>query len=392
MSTLYQTVLASRLSPPNAARVYAYLAIAMYEATVPAFGGRRSLRGQLKELGGSVPLPPDKVSWDAVVSAAALQVTRRLLVDESQRRSIYALHRAVVREQMDAGVPSDVLAASDVYGRAVAHSVNAWIAGDGYEELVDLPYAYRIGVGLWEPTPGPLNMSGPVEPYWHQVRPMALRSAAEVEPDARPSYSRDPASEFHRQATVVYETSRALTDSQKAIATFWSDNPGPSGLPSGHWMMIVRQACEARSVSLGPALEAYAMAGIALHDSFVNCWTWKYRILTMRPVTYIRRYIDRSWETFVPTPMFPEHTSGHSVASAAAAKVLSRVLGDHPYRDDTHAVRDIPARYFQSFNQAAMEAARSRLYGGIHYPLAIEVGFRQGTSIGGLVLSRVRTR
>jgi hypothetical protein len=49
-------------------------------------------------------------------------------------------------------------------------------------------------------------------------------------------------------------------------------------------------------------------------------------------------------------------------------------------------------RTFSSFSHAAEEAARSRLYGGIHFPHAISAGLVQGRELGELVLSRVRTR
>jgi hypothetical protein len=82
------------------------------------------------------------------------------------------------------------------------------------------------------------------------------------------------------------------------------------------------------------------------------------------------------------TPPFPEYTSGHSVASAAAAEVLTALFGDVPFTDATHRARGFRSRAFGSFRAAAAEAAVSRLYGGIHYPMAIDEGLRQGRCIG----------
>jgi membrane-associated phospholipid phosphatase len=80
------------------------------------------------------------------------------------------------------------------------------------------------------------------------------------------------------------------------------------------------------------------------------------------------------------------------VASPAAAEVLTALLGELPFTDDSHAPRGMPARSFTSFWHAAREAAQSRLYGGIHYPMSIENGFAQGEQLGAVVLSRLRTR
>jgi membrane-associated phospholipid phosphatase len=93
----------------------------------------------------------------------------------------------------------------------------------------------------------------------------------------------------------------------------------------------------------------------------------------------------------VDSPPFPEYTSGRSDASAAAATVLTDLVGDLAFTD-TNAVPAWGTRQFDSFRQAAEEAAISRLYGGIHYPMAIEFGMDQGDAIGALVIKRLQTR
>jgi membrane-associated phospholipid phosphatase len=157
-------------------------------------------------------------------------------------------------------------------------------------------------------------------------------------------------------------------------------------------MLIGTQVLQQEGARLDLSVEALARTGIALHEAFLNCWTWKYRYQLLRPITYVRRYIDPAWNTFINTPQFPEYTSGHSVASPAAATVLTHLLGDVPFVDNSHAARGYPARSFSSFHHAAAEAAQSRLYGGIHYPMAIAAGLAQGDQVASLVLARVQTR
>ena len=101
--------------------------------------------------------------------------------------------------------------------------------------------------------------------------------------------------------------------------------------------------------------------------------------------------IDSNWRSWVDTPPFPEYTSGHSVASAAAAHVLTDLLEGVAF-SDTNAVPDWGTREFGSFREAAEQAAISRLYGGIHYPMAIEAGLDQGSQVGALVVDRLQTR
>lgn len=140
----------------------------------------------------------------------------------------------------------------------------------------------------------------------------------------------------------------------------------------------------ARDASLAEAAEAYALLGIAVADAFIGCWRVKYEHNLLRPITYIRATIDPGWGDPLPlvTPPFPEYTSGHSVQSAAAAAVLTARFGVVPFVDHTHDARGFAPRAFASFEDAAAEAAISRLYGGIHYRAAIERGLTQGRCIG----------
>jgi hypothetical protein len=72
------------------------------------------------------------------------------------------------------------------------------------------------------------------------------------------------------------------------------------------------------------------------------------------------------------------------VASAAPATVRTDLLGGEVAFTDTNAVPDGGTRQFESFRVAAEQAATSRLYGGIHYQMAIEFEMDQGAAIGAL--------
>ncbi len=378
-------------SPTQAARCYNYLALAMYEACVAGMPRHRSVGGQLTGL-GSLPAPRGDVDWPTALAAAALTVSEAVYAGASaaNRATLAALHDGQVAQRRSSGVSRGAIASALRHGQAVGGAVAAWAAGDGHAAVTGRPYTPPVGESLWEPTHP--NYRPAVEPYWSEIRPMVLRSGDEVRPVDHLPFSTAPGSAFWNQANTVYETSKTLTDEQRAIARFWTDNPLLSGLPSGHWMLAVAQVARARGLGLADTLEAYARLGVTLHDAFLNCWTWKYRLNLLRPSTYVRRYIDPDWATFVNSPQFPEYTSGHSVASRAASTVLTDLLGTFAYVDDSHRDRGLPARSFTSFHHAADEAAQSRLYGGIHFPMGIENGKAQGDQVGALVLARLRTR
>ena len=92
------------------------------------------------------------------------------------------------------------------------------------------------------------------------------------------------------------------------------------------------------------------------------------------------------------TPPFPEYTSGHSVISRAAALALTDIYGENFQFNDTSELEyGLPARKFNSFISASEEAAISRLYGGIHYMMAIEEGVKQGQEIGEFIVNKIQT-
>ena len=391
MSTIYDVVWPEGLTPTNAARVYAYCAIAMYEAAAPAVD-LRSMGGQLTGLGAIPKPPPGRIDLACAVSASVATVAASLFsgAAASSRERLAKTFDNEVAARRAAGVPGGVVRTSLAHGRRVGEALNAWIAGDGYSSIVGRPYTPPTGPDKWVSTPP--NYGTAIEPHWSRMRPMVLRDGAEAVPADHVPYSEVTHSDFWEQANLTYQTGLALTDEQRSIARFWTDNPLLSGLPSGHWMLTVLQFSRQQGLSLAAALEAYARLGVTLYDAFLNCWTWKYRFNLLRPVTYVRRHIDPTWSTFVNTPQFPEYTSGHSVASRAASTVLTELLGSVAYVDDSHAPRNMPARRFSSFTHAADEAAQSRLYGGIHYSMGIELGKLQGDAVGALVLDRLHTR
>jgi len=392
VQTCFDLVWREGPTPPQAARCYAYVAIAMYEACVGGMPRHRSLGRQLNGL-GRLPEPPGgPVDWAVALAGSAHAVAHTVFAGSApeQLATLDALLEQQVTARRAAGVRPVVVRRSLGHGRAVAATLSAWISADRYAGIVGRPWTPPVGESLWVSTPP--NFRPAIEPYWSEVRPMLMRSAGEVEPVRHVPFSTEPGSAFWQEAETVLETGRALTDEQRTIARFWTDNPRLSGLPSGHWLLLVSQVADQQRLDLGDTVEALALAGLSLHDAFLSCWTAKYRHHLLRPVTYINRHIDPTFATFVNSPQFPEYTSGHSVASRATSTVLTAVLGPVAFLDDSHRDRGLPARAFADFHAAADEAAQSRLYGGIHYPMGIDNGKEHGDRVGQLLLSRVRTR
>jgi hypothetical protein len=283
-----------------------------------------------------------------------------------------------------ATLPENMYVRSVARGRAVARHVFEWSQADGGHEAFanNFPaYIPPVGPGQWQPTPPGLLRA--LQPFWGTNRPFALPpNGKSGSPPPPPAYSEDPGSQFHRMALECYRVTSELTPEQAAIARFWSDDPGATATPGGHSLSILTQVVRQLDLGLDRAAEAYAKVTIAVADAFIACWRTKYEHNLLRPITYIQRVIDPSWTPLLVTPPFPEYTSGHSVQSAAAAHVMTDLVGEVAFTDRTHEQRGLPARTYRSFTAAAEEAAISRLYGGIHFRPAIERGLQQGHRVG----------
>ncbi len=364
-------------SPPVASRAFGYVGVALHEAVLPA----RSFAGRVNGLTPPAVSPDDAYHWPSVANAALAEILRLLFPTAPNAGAIGVLEQGFA-EQAQAALPPGIYKRSVARGAEVARHVFDWSKSDGGHEGFRTnfpPYTPPAGPGLWLPTPP--DFSSALQPSWGSNRPFALPNGDFGDPGPPPAYSEAPGSAFHTEAKECYEVVTALTAEQTAIARFWSDDPGQTATPPGHSISILTQIVRLQRPSLALAAEAYAKAGMAVADAFISCWRTKYRYNLLRPVTYVQRVIDPTWTPLLVTPPFPEYTSGHSVQSGAAAAVMTALFGRVAFTDHTHDARGLPARSFNSFAEAAEEAAVSRLYGGIHFRSAIERGLEQGRAV-----------
>lgn len=370
-------------SPPVASRAIGYAGVTLYEAVLPGLPDHRSLSGRLTQLPALPAIGRNAAyHWPTVANAALAEIVRALFPTATAAR----LAEVARLEAMFVGAaPRGIRERSVDRGRAVAKAVFDWSRTDGgheaYAHNVDPSYVPPSGPGLWQPTPP--GFLPALQPGWGRNRTF-LPGGPSCDPGSPVAFDTSADSACFAEAFEVFQTVNGLTAEQLAIARFWSDDPGTTATPPGHSLSILTQVLRGRDESLAVAAETYARLGIAVADAFIACWRVKYRYNVLRPITYIRATIDPHWGSPLPlvTPPFPEYTSGHSVQSGAAAAVLTAQFGRVSFVDHTHDSRGLPARSFDSFDDAAAEAAISRLYGGIHYRAAIERGLAQGRCIG----------
>ena len=375
-------------TPPVASRTLAYLGIAAFEALASGDAGLRSLVGQVQGLSALPARAAGQAHDTGVILNAVMDVLVHDLFFNTGPTGQHALETLTGRltKQAAVGVDDAIVQTSRSYGAALARAVLEWSRTDGGAVIDNMGFPRSFtpnpAPGHWSPTSTIVLQQAPLLPDWGKNRPFAMPSAAVCDLPPPLPYSEDKASAFYAEALEVYQASKTLTDAQKSIARFWSDDAMLSYTPPGHWTAILNQVAVERSLSLVDHVEAFARMGIAMADAFIGCWVAKFEYDVIRPVTYIRKVIDPKWETLLNTPPFPEYPSGHSTQSGAAAALLTHLFGEgYSFTDESPTPDGSPQRAFASFWDAANEAAISRLYGGIHFRHAIEQGQVQGRCI-----------
>ena len=388
-------------SPPVASRVYLYPAIAAYQTMQLANEETyASLSGQVKGLGPLTKSINENVNYNIASLHAFNEVGKALIFSEDKMN---AFQENLEQQLKDKGVPRSILKASKKFGDEVSSHILAWAKGDLYNQTRTFPkYTIQEEEHYWKPTP-PDYMDG-IEPHWKQIRTMALDSSNQFPPKPPLAFDLTEGSPFQIQLKEVYEIGKNITDEQLEIAKFWDCNPYVTHhrghamfatkkiTPGGHWIGITSIATRKAKSDFQATTNAYANVTIALFDAFISCWDEKWNTLVVRPETLINKYYDEEWLPILQTPPFPEYTSGHSVISRAAAITLTDLFGDNFAFDDTSEIEyGLPLRSYDSFIGASEEAAVSRLYGGIHYMMAIEEGVAQGQEVGEHIVQRIQT-
>lgn len=359
-------------NPPYAARAYAYVSIAQYEALKVAWyykylynrpaPSRVDTGVQLLNGPSDLPAYP---SEDAVVSGVTTAMLQLLFPTAVELVTMKAA------EQRQAALLSGRATASDIaaglaLGQAVANIVIARARADGmgaaagnaalWQSLAD--EAAGRGEIAWRSLEDPARP--PMLPNFGRVTPWMMTTADVLaeRPGPPPSTGSD---QMARELAEVKQTVRRLSRRQLAIAYKWADGAGTPA-PPGHWNFIAAPYIADAQWSEVRAARAFALLNAAMQDAAIGCWDAKFTYFNPRP-----SQLDRSIRTSIGLPNFPSYTSGHSTFSAAAAEVLSYLF---------------PAAA-AAFEADRDEASISRLYAGIHFRSDIEAGKAHGKRIGG---------
>lgn len=386
--------------PTQSARAYGYIGLAAYESVIHGINSANTLAGQISGLpAGSVPRPNANMeyNWALACNAATAHMMRRMfelnILDENRERIDRMEHEN--RIALSQNVSADVITRSENYGLAVAEALYQISKTDGGHESYLQPFSQE-GFSMpkeeycWIPTSA---QATPLSPGWGENRCFVPEVVQRSQPEPNIPFSKDESSEFYAQAMDVYNQVTNNTPEQVTIAKYWADDPFVTCTPTGHTFNIVTQLLQESDATLEKTAVGLAMMSVAENDAFISCWKSKYDYLLIRPVSYIQKYIDPSFETVIGTPPFPAYISGHSAEIGAGTKVMIHLFtdesGDYTFTDLSQIQYGFEARTFDNFYEMAEECALSRYYGGIHYEMDNTAGLDLGYAVGDAVVNDI---
>ncbi len=372
-------------------RCQAYCGIALYESVVPGMPAYQTLTGQLTAFPVMPATEPGKAyHWAASANAALADMNRKLFpttaaANKTKMDSLENALQVIYSGEVDV----ETLQRSIAFGKEVSTRVFSWAATDGSAN-VNPPYVppppTAANPWYWIPTSPPPATA--VNPYAWQRRLLVPGVANGTALPPPPTYSTVNGSDFWNMAKDAYDKRNNATPDQQASAIYHRDVPGYS--PGGNFVSILSQTLNKAKPMLDIAALAYAKIGIAQSDATIICFTDKYIFNLVRPVTYIKQYIDPVWTAFLAVPNHPEFPSGHATINSAATTMLANMFGDNfQLTLHTYDYLGYPPRSYNSWEEMSIEMSDSRVFGGIHYQATQDKSRVQGKKLAQNILNTV---
>ena len=367
-------------NPPYAARAYAYVSAAQYDALVAAWHYKTlynrvapyKVDSSIKVLVTKSDLP-SYPSEDAVIAGAAVEMLKLLFpgdqdfilqkAEEHKRARIIA--GANVRSDIEAGETLGKLVAQKFVARARADRAGAAIGTQNDWTKLETDCMAK-GETPWYSLEFPKRP--PMLPLFGRVRAFLFDSATAVSlrPGPPPLVN---STKMKEETAEILRYTKDDTRDHYRIVHFWADGVG-TYTPSGHWDAIAAEDFIKKNYSEVRWARNMALLNMALMDASIVCWDTKYFYFNPRPTQ-----MDPNIKTLTGIPNFPAYISGHSTFSGAAAATLAHI---------------VPERASDYMAMAA-EASLSRMLAGIHYRSDCEIGLGVGKNIGAYAVQRAKT-
>ena len=400
--------------PTTGSRLMAMLSTAMLD-TLAAFGDQVDFY--------SIDLEaPTVANRDAALLGAAERILSLELPGES----------SLIQEQYSLSLASltgsaESIQAGLAFGAGIADLIRAERANDGSANTTPYtPPSDGLPGYVWMPAATGPTAGMAVGPNWGSVTPWVISSANDFSSDglqARPDVNLDLYAQQLNELRIygglanTSTTTLERSPDQTEIALFWAYDRPDTFRPYGQILEIAMDVALEQQTSLQTNAKLMASLSLAMADGIICAWKEKYDNVQPRPWDMITGSFsdtdgsaltvrDQNWQSLlssingVQSPPFPDFLSGHSVMGGTFASVMTHFFGDNFTFDVTSQELPGVERYFDgfidgggvarnSFYEAGLENALSRVYGGVHIREACEDSFGVGLNVGAAVVQNL---
>jgi hypothetical protein len=370
-----QAFSAAALTPAEGHTIFAYVAIAVYDAVV-------AIHPEYEPF-----LVTDQAPAGASAEAAVAAAAHRILVTYLPAQGPTIVGPAYTA--FLAAIP-DVPAKADgiAVGERVAAAVIAARATDGFRAPMSYTAPNPPIPGVWIPTG-----ATPIGVYLGKMVPFALASPDQFRPAGPPALgSRRWARDYREVQRIGSSSSSTRTPAQTIAARFWAEPPVQQARGS------FRRFLSDHHLDVVEAARFMAMISVVYADALIACFDAKYHYAFWRPITAIRAghtdgnpltVGDPAWSPLLAaTPNHPEYPSAHSCITPAGGLTVARFLGTDDIDFTVPSLTGLGDRTFATVGDLTYDVSNGRIWGGIHYRSSVRDGARIGRSTATYVLGR----
>jgi membrane-associated phospholipid phosphatase len=360
LEVISSKVLAGQPATPYAHRVYTYVALAIYDATIATWESKYHYKRDRpgahgRPLTTELPTPdsPSYPSEHAAAAQAAADVLAYFFPDEAATYQQMAEDAGWSRVLAGVQYPSDFHAGLDL-GRKVAEQVIAKSKQDGSDAV----WAGTVPTGpcKWIGTnPGNVTAAD-----W---KPLLLSSPSQFRPPTPPDCN---SPQVQDEAAFVRDFPRTFITNYKAF--YWQSPEGLQYWPyryADKWMFE-----DGLDRNPPRAARAYALLAASMFDAFIASQDGKFAYWYIRPPQLLPAIVP-----LFAVPNFPSYPSNHSTFSATRSEILAYLFPAHA--DFIRAV--------------GKEAGDSRIWAGIHYQMDNLAGAALGKSVAEVFIAHAQS-
>jgi hypothetical protein len=400
--------------PTTGTRLMAMLSTAMLD-TVAAFGDQVDFY----RIDQSAPAG---ANMDAALVGAAQRILSLELAGES----------SLIQAQYTSSLGSltgsaESIQAGLAFGAGIADQIRALRANDGSANNTPYtPPSDGLPGYVWTPAPTGPTAGAALGPNWGSVTPWVISSPDAYRSNglqARPDVNLDLYAQQLNEVRLygglanTPQTTLERSPDQTEIALFWACDRPDTFRPYGQLLEIAMDVALDQGTSLLTNAKLIASLSLSMADAVICAWKEKYENVQPRPWDLITGSFsdtdgsaltvrDQNWQSLlssingVQSPPFPDFLSGHSAMGGTFASVMSHFFGDSLIFDATSQELPGVVRSFDgfidgggvarnSFYEAGLEDAISRIYGGVHIREACEDSFGVGLNVGAAVVQNL---